>query len=81
MVTASNLTNEQIEALRFESIGQTIAPHINALCDLALASTEEARMVIALKPVRQRIARRLIADAINARAKATKRPTARPRII
>lgn len=54
----ATITDKQIRDLRASVAGLTAAPHIEALCDLALASTEEARLVIAVRPRKQRLARR-----------------------
>jgi hypothetical protein len=66
-VTGDTITDAQIRELRTSVAGLTVGPHIVALCDLALGATEETRIVIALHPRKQRLARARCADAYNAR--------------
>lgn len=64
-LTADTITDQQIRELRAAFTGLTVAPHVNGLCDLALASTDEARVVLALKPGRRKKARARLAKIIN----------------
>jgi hypothetical protein len=66
-VTGETITDEQILELRGSVTGLAAAPHIEALCDLALGSSEQARIVLAVRPRKRTLARRLCAEAWNAR--------------
>ena len=63
-VTAETITDEQIEHLRASVSGLAVAPHVSALCDLALGATEDSRIVIARRPGQQKKARRACAKLL-----------------
>lgn len=67
-LTADTITDEQIRELRGLFVGLTAAPHVNGLCNLALGESEEACIVLVLKPHKRKQARARCAELLNARS-------------
>ena len=69
MLTAETVTDDQLRELRLSTARLTVGPHVAGIVGLALGDTEEARIVLALKPNQRKVARSRCVQILNASAK------------